>query len=135
MFPNGWFNLFLVVNPGPLAEGWHHPQWSRPSLTEHYLRKCLAAGSDSGIFSIEAPSSLMCEINIGTGIIGRRGLVGGSVSLGWTWRTQKLKSGLAWLLLFLPPVDPDVELSATSLAPRLPACHHASHDDDYVLNL
>ena len=30
------------------------------------------------------------------------------------------------IILFLLPVDQDVELSAPSLAPCLPACHHAS---------
>jgi hypothetical protein len=39
-------------------------------------------------------------------------------------------------ILFLLPTDPDVELSATSRAPSLPACHHTSHyDDDDRLNL
>ena len=30
---------------------------------------------------------------------------------------------------------PDVELSATSPAPCLPACHHASYHDDNGVNL
>jgi hypothetical protein len=41
-------------------------------------------------------------------------------------------------MLFLLPVDPDVELSATSPALCLSACHacrHASHHDDNGLNL
>ena len=33
------------------------------------------------------------------------------------------------------PADQDVELSATSLAPYLPECPHASHCDDNGLNL
>jgi len=36
--------------------------------------------------------------------------------------------------LFLLPDDPEVQLSATSLAPRVPACHHASCHDDSRLN-
>jgi hypothetical protein len=35
-----------------------------------------------------------------------------------------------WHTLFLLPVDPDAELSATSPVPCLPVCHHASHHDD-----
>lgn len=36
---------------------------------------------------------------------------------------------------FLFPVDSDVELSATSSAPCVPACYHASHIDNTALNL
>lgn len=37
--------------------------------------------------------------------------------------------------LFLLPADPDIELSAVSLAPCLPECHHASCRDDNGLKL
>ena len=37
-------------------------------------------------------------------------------------------------LSFLLPVNPDVELSAPSPPPCLPACHHAPHHDDNGLN-
>ena len=40
-----------------------------------------------------------------------------------------------WHSLFLLPANPDVELVATSPAPCLPACCHASHHDDNGLNL
>ena len=33
------------------------------------------------------------------------------------------------------PTDPDVELLVPSLAPYLPVCHHASHNDDNGLNI
>jgi hypothetical protein len=33
------------------------------------------------------------------------------------------------------PEDQDVDVSASSLAPCLPACHHASGHDDNGLNL
>jgi hypothetical protein len=57
---------------------------------------------------------------------------------GWPLRFQKLKSGLVAHCLFLLPAghaDPDGKLSATSLAPSLPAHHHASHHDYNGLNL
>ena len=53
----------------------------------------------------------------------RCGLVGGSMSLGMGFEVLKA--------FFLLPVDPDVELSATSPASCLPACHY----DDNGLNL
>ena len=46
------------------------------------------------------------------------------VTGGWTLRFQKLKPGP--MALFLMPMDPDIELSATSPAPCLPACSHDS---------
>jgi hypothetical protein len=53
---------------------------------------------------------------------------------GWALRCWKLKPGLVAHCLFLPPVDLDIELSATSPELCLPACHHASHLDDNGLN-
>lgn len=36
-----------------------------------------------------------------------------------------------WLTFFMLPMDSDVELSVTCLAPCLSTCHHAySHDDN-----
>ena len=35
----------------------------------------------------------------------------------------------------LLPEEPYIELSATSPAPCLPACHHASHNEDNEINL
>lgn len=43
-------------------------------------------------------------------------------------RLQKLKA------VFPMPVDPEVEISATSPAPCLPACHHASYHDNNGLS-
>ena len=65
------------------------------------------------------------------------GFVGGGVSPwgGWTLRFQTLKQSLVAHFLFLLPTDPDVELSASSLAPTLPAYCHASHHGDNELNL
>lgn len=45
----------------------------------------------------------------------------------WGWASQLLKPGLVCPILFLPPVDQDVELS-------LSACYHVPHLDDYGLN-
>ena len=70
-----------------------------------------------------------------TGTIGDCGLLGGSVSLGQALMSQKLKPGLVAHCLFMLSQDPDIELSATSPAPCLPACHHASHHDDNGLDL
>jgi len=53
----------------------------------------------------------------------------------WVLRFQKLKAGLVVHFLFLLPVNPDIELSATFSAPGLPACCHASHHDDNGLTL
>lgn len=33
--------LPFLNSPGPLVEGWYHPQWSRPSYINQQLRKCL----------------------------------------------------------------------------------------------
>jgi hypothetical protein len=60
--------------------------------------------------------------------LGGRGLAGGSVSLGMGFEVSGPGS-----LSLLPELN--VELSATSAAPRLPACHDASHHDDNGLNL
>jgi hypothetical protein len=80
------------------------------------------------------PHRLMC-LNawpIGSGTIRRCGLVGGSVSLYGVGLkasyVQALPSVVHSLLLLL--VDRDVELSASSPAPCLPACCHASHHCD-----
>ena len=54
---------------------------------------------------------------------------------GQALRSQKLKLGLLGLILFLLPVDPDVELSAPSLALDLLACCRVSIQDDNELNL
>jgi hypothetical protein len=42
----------------------------------------------------------------------------------------------AWpnVTLFLRPADPDEELSASSMGPCLPVCHHASLHDSNGLN-
>ena len=80
-------------------------------------------------------------IDLGSDTLRRFGLVGvgvalwsgcglgGSVPLwGQDLRSKKFSS-------FLLPVDQDVEVSAPSPAPRLPANHHASHHDNNGLNL
>jgi hypothetical protein len=54
----------------------------------------------------------------------RCGLVGENISLEVGFGFQKLKPGLV-ASFFLQPVDPDVELSATTSAPCLPVCCHA----------
>ena len=62
--------------------------------------------------------------------IRRHDLVGGSASLvGWTLEFQKTKP------VPVLPVDLDVELSAPSLEPCLPARHDASHHGNNGLNL
>jgi hypothetical protein len=49
---------------------------------------------------------------------------------GWALRFQKLQPNPMAHLLFLVPVNQDVELSATTAAPRLHAhCHAFCHDD------
>lgn len=49
----------------------------------------------------------------------------------WNLGFQKLKPGPASVFLFRLPVDPDVELSASSPGPCLPVhCHASLHDDD-----
>ena len=49
---------------------------------------------------------------------------------GQALRFQLLKPGLVFLSLSLLPVDPDVELSATSPGSCVPECLHASSHDD-----
>ena len=61
--------------------------------------------------------------------------VGESEALGQDLRIQKLKPGLAAHSLFLLPVHPDLELSATSLASCPPECCLASCHDDNGWNL
>ena len=59
--------------------------------------------------------------------IRRCGLFGGSVL--WGMGSLEVLAARAWAVyhrLFLLPADPDVDLSATSLAPCQPACCHAS---------
>ena len=73
---------------------------------------------------------------IGSGTIRRCGLVGGSVSLwGRALRYPMLKLHPEWNSFLLMPADQDVELSAPSPAPCLPAHCHASCHDDNGLNL
>lgn len=74
---------------------------------------------------------------IGSGTFRRYGLVGRSVSLevGATLKFQKLKPDVAASCLFLLPLDPNVELSATSPVPCLPVYHHAFYQDGNGLNL
>ena len=64
--------------------------------------------------------------------IRRCGFVGQSVSL---WVGSEVSEAQAKHFLFLLPANPNVELSATSQAPRPPARHHASQHDDNELNL
>lgn len=66
--------------------------------------------------------------------IRRCSLAGGSVSLeeGFEISNVQVKPSVS---LFLLPVDPNVELSATSSALCSPAWHHASCCDDNELNL
>jgi hypothetical protein len=54
---------------------------------------------------------------------------------GWALSSQNLKPGPVAHLFFLLPAHPDVEVSATSLAPCLPVCCHASCQDNNGLNL
>ena len=56
------------------------------------------------------------------------------MSLGVGFEALEAQARLS-VILFLLLVDLDVELSATSLAPYLPECPHASHCDDNGLNL
>ena len=53
----------------------------------------------------------------------RWGLVRGSASLGVGFGVSEAQARSSGSLSVLP-ADPDVELSATSPAPHLPACHH-----------
>lgn len=60
--------------------------------------------------------------------------VGGSVSLaGWALRFQKRKPGPVALSLLAADCRSRCELSATSLAPCLPACCHTPRRDDVFL--
>jgi hypothetical protein len=47
----------------------------------------------------------------------------------WALKFQKPKSGPV-AFSFILPIDPDVELSATSPTPCLPLCSHPHHDDN-----
>lgn len=49
-----------------------------------------------------------------------------SLGVGFGVSEAQVRSSVSLFLLF---VDPDIGLSATSSAPCLPACHHASHLD------
>jgi hypothetical protein len=84
------------------------------------------------------PHRLMC-LNawpIGSGIIRMCGLVGVGVALCVTveagFRVSYVQAMPSLLLL---PMDQDVERSALSPAPCLPACCHASHHGDNGPNL
>ena len=72
---------------------------------------------------------------IENGIIGGVALLEEVCHRGWALRFKKLKPDPVAHSLFLLPLDPDVGLSDTSLAPSLPACHHASHYDANGLHL
>ena len=69
-----------------------------------------------------------------SGTVRECGFVGGSVSLrvGFEFSDDQARPNVT---LFLLPDDPDIKLPATSLAPCLPACHHASCHDNNGLNL
>ncbi|EGW11090.1 hypothetical protein I79_009899 [Cricetulus griseus] len=60
----------------------------------------------------------------GSGTIRRCGLVGEIMSLGVGFEVSEAQTRLMAHCLFLLPVNPDVELPVTSLAPCLPACLH-----------
>lgn len=62
-------------------------------------------------------------------LLDRDGLAGENVSLGVGVEVSKAQSRLNGSLILLP-VDVDVELSATSLVPGLPASCHASYHDN-----
>jgi hypothetical protein len=49
----------FLIEPRIISPGIAPCQWAGPSLSDHYLRKCLTRGSDGGISSTEALSSLM----------------------------------------------------------------------------
>jgi hypothetical protein len=68
------------------------------------------------------------------GGIRRCGFVGGGVSLRVDFRVSKAQANPS-VLLFLLSVDREEELSVTSPAPCLLACHHAPYHDDDRLNL
>ena len=65
----------------------------------------------------------------------RCGLAGGGVSLGMGFDVSEAQVRPSVHCLFLMPANPDVEPSATSPAPCLNVCCHASHDDDNGLKL
>lgn len=58
----------------------------------------------------------------------------GSVSVGVGFEVSKAQARPSGSL-FLLPADLDIELSATSPTPHLPAYHHAPCRKDNVLNL
>lgn len=79
------------------------------------------------------PSGVMCLDGwpIGSGTIRWCGFIEESVSL-WSWalKLYMLKLGLVWQSPLLP-ANQDVELSASSLEPCLPApCHVSRHDNN-----
>jgi hypothetical protein len=79
--------------------------------------------------------------SIGSGPIGRCSLAGVKCDL--VGRSMSLEAGfevsdaqaMPSVTLFLLPANPDVELSATCVAPCLPVCYHASCHDNNGLNL
>jgi hypothetical protein len=62
------------------------------------------------------------------------GFVGGSVSLRMDFEVSDAQAKPR-VILFLLPANPDIELSAPSLAPCLSACDYAFNHDDNGLNL
>jgi hypothetical protein len=40
---------FLIEPTNYQPRGWHCPEWTKPSYINHYLWKCLSAGSYKGI--------------------------------------------------------------------------------------
>jgi len=57
-------------------------------------------------------------------------LVGSHELLGWAFRFQKSTLGPVSVSLCLLPEDQELNLSATSLATCLPACHPDLHHND-----
>lgn len=55
------------------------------------------------------------------------------LSQDWALRFQKLGPDPVAHSFILLSADPEVELSATSLALRMSVCHHAFHQDDNEL--
>ena len=66
--------------------------------------------------------------------IKRSGFIRGTVSLGMGFVVSNSQARPT-ISLFMLPVDPDLELSTTSLGPCLPACHYASSETGSKLQL
>jgi hypothetical protein len=54
---------------------------------------------------------------------------------GWALRFQMLNQASPGGVLFLLSLDPDVDLSATSPAPCMPVCYHATCHDSNGLSI